>query len=185
MINLNKFGQIIASRRLSENMTQSQLSKKLFVTPQAISKWERGESFPDIETLVLLCYEYNINIDFLLNECFEDLNLVIDICIENIENCLRSSRRREVIEKFIKGELNPIRIDSIFYLLNTQERRMFVDKELSGELQIDLSEFIVLLNPAERMRLLDGLRYKKQDLIEVAHLLSPLEKRKYNLHKIN
>ena len=48
MINLDKFGQIIASNRLSQSMTQSQLAKILLVTPQAVSKWERGESFPDI-----------------------------------------------------------------------------------------------------------------------------------------
>ena len=181
MIDLNKFGEIIASRRLAKNMTQSQLSKILLVTPQAISKWERGESFPDIETLVLLCYEFNININFLLDACFEELNIVNDICADNIEGYLRSSHRKQVIKKFINGELDPIRITSIFYLLNTQERRMIIDKVSKGKLDIELSEFVILLSPAERLRLLDGLMGQMKDLIDIAHLLNQMEKRKYNL----
>ena len=181
MIDLNKFGQIIASKRLSRNMTQSQLSKILLVTPQAISKWERGESFPDIETLVLLCYEYDINIDFLLNECFEELNLVDDICSTNIESYLKSSHRKEVISKLINGTLCPMRLSSFFYLLNVQERRMLIDKAIKDELQIDLAEFIVLLSPAERIRLLEGLLDNKQNIFELSHLLSPLESKKFNL----
>lgn len=179
MINLHKFGQIIASERLSRNMTQSQLSKILLVTPQAISKWERGECFPDIETLVLLCYEYNINIDFLLNECFEELNLIDDVCIYNIESYLRSSHRKEIIKKFIKGDLKTISINLIFYLLNTQERRILIDKFINGFLELELTEFIILLNPAERLRLLDGLAKKKYEMIEITHLLNQIEKRKY------
>jgi len=180
MIDLNKFGQIIASKRLSRNMTQSQLSKILLVTPQAISKWERGESFPDIETLVLLCYEYDINIDFLLNECFEELNLIDDICSDNIESYLKSPHRKEVISKFINGTLCSMRLSSFFYLLNVQERRMLIDKVIKDELQVDLSEFIVLLSPAERIKILDGLLDNKQNIFEISHLLSPLESKKYN-----
>jgi len=181
MINLNKFGQIIASERLSKNMTQSQLSKILLVTPQAISKWERGECFPDIETLVLLCYEYNINIDFLLNECFEEINLVDDISISNIESYLRSSHRKEIIDKFIKGELKTININLIFYLLNTQERRILINKFINGNLDVELDEFIILLNPAERIKLLEGLTNKQHDMVEISHLLNQLERKKYIL----
>ena len=185
MINLQKFGKIIASKRLEKNMTQSELAKILFITPQAVSKWERGECFPDIETLVLLCYEYNINIDFILNTCFEDLNLIDDISVDNIERYLQSSHRKGVINKFINGELDPLKIDALFYLLNTQERRMFIEKVISYELQIDFAEFIVLLSPAERMKFLDGLKANKEDIIEVAHLLSHLELRKYKLKRID
>ncbi len=180
MINLIKFGQIIASKRLSKCMTQSQLSKILLVTPQAVSKWERGECFPDIETLVLLCYEYSLNIDYLLNECFEEVNLVSEICADNIAEYLRSSHRKKIIEKFIKGNLESIRIVSIFYLLNIQERRMLIEKVIMEEMDIDLSEFIILLNPAERIRLLDGLLIKKRNMIEIKHLLNTSENKKYN-----
>jgi len=180
MINLNKFGQIIASNRLLQNMTQRQLAEILLVTPQAVSKWERGESFPDIETLVLLCYEYNIDINSLLNECFDDLTLINEICIENIEECLRSFRRKEVIEKIINNDLKPLKIDSIFYMLTIQERRLLIDRVLDGEIDIFLADFIILLNQAERMKLLDGLMSKNVNFIELDHLLSPLEKRKYS-----
>ncbi len=74
-----------------------------------------------------------------------------------------------------------MRVDSIFYLLNVQERRLIIEKVLRDKMQVDLAEFIILLSPPERMRFLDGLMYKKHDMIEIMHLLSQLEKRKYNL----
>ncbi len=41
-------GKKIQTRRLEKNMTQEQLAEKLFVTPQSVSQWENGRSFPDI-----------------------------------------------------------------------------------------------------------------------------------------
>ena len=46
-----KFGQFIAKLRKEKNMTQKELAEKLHLTDKAISKWERGLSFPDIATL--------------------------------------------------------------------------------------------------------------------------------------
>ena len=43
-----KFGEFIAEIRKEKNMTQNDLAKELNLTDKAISKWERGLSFPDI-----------------------------------------------------------------------------------------------------------------------------------------
>ena len=47
----NKVGKFIASLRKEKGLTQQQLGDKLFVTDKAVSKWERGLSFPDITIL--------------------------------------------------------------------------------------------------------------------------------------
>lgn len=44
-------GERIASARKKMNLSQAQLGQHVFVSPQAVGKWERGESIPDIITL--------------------------------------------------------------------------------------------------------------------------------------
>lgn len=44
-------GNKIAKARKEMNMSQAQLSQRLFISPQAVGKWERGESIPDILTI--------------------------------------------------------------------------------------------------------------------------------------
>ncbi|MGF7059335.1 helix-turn-helix domain-containing protein [Brassicibacter mesophilus] len=44
-------GSIISNLRKEKNMTQIELGKKLNVTDKAVSKWERGISCPDINTI--------------------------------------------------------------------------------------------------------------------------------------
>lgn len=46
-----KMGAFIAAVRKENNMTQMDLAKKLNVTDKAVSKWERGRGFPDINTI--------------------------------------------------------------------------------------------------------------------------------------
>lgn len=46
-----KFGQFIAGIRKEKKMTQAELAGKIHVTDKAISRWERGLGFPDIQTL--------------------------------------------------------------------------------------------------------------------------------------
>lgn len=46
-----KFGAFIAAIRKENNMTQMDLARKLQVTDKAVSKWERGLGFPDINTI--------------------------------------------------------------------------------------------------------------------------------------
>ena len=41
-------GEVIKRRRQKRNMTQAELGELLNVTPQAVSRWEMGISYPDI-----------------------------------------------------------------------------------------------------------------------------------------
>lgn len=49
------FGKFIAKKRKEQNMTQKELAERLFVTESAVSKWERGISYPDISLIADLC----------------------------------------------------------------------------------------------------------------------------------
>lgn len=62
-----KFGNFILKLKKENNMTQKELAEKLHVTDKAISKWERGLSFPDIMLLKPLSEIFGITITELLN----------------------------------------------------------------------------------------------------------------------
>ena len=63
----NKIGNYIKKIRLKNNLSQSDLAKKLSVTNQAISKWENGRGIPDVEMLKQLSVIFNVNVDDILN----------------------------------------------------------------------------------------------------------------------
>ncbi len=75
MINQIHFGKRIALYRRKMNLSQSELSEKLGVTPQAVSKWECGAALPNIEILLELSHLYGTNI----NELLEDRNLILEL----------------------------------------------------------------------------------------------------------
>lgn len=62
-----KFGGFLSRLRKNADMTQSELAEKLSVTRQAISDYERGNSFPDITILILITEIFNISLDELIN----------------------------------------------------------------------------------------------------------------------
>ena len=70
-----KTGKFIAKKRKDLNMTQNELAEKLHITDKAVSKWERGLSFPDISILIPLAEILNISLYDLLKGG-NDLSLI-------------------------------------------------------------------------------------------------------------
>ena len=58
----------IKELRISKKLTQQQLADKLHVTKQAISKWEKGKSIPDITSVELLSSFFGVSVDYLVND---------------------------------------------------------------------------------------------------------------------
>lgn len=57
---------IIAELRTKNGMSQAELAEKVFVTRQAVSRWETGETQPNTETLKLLSKLFDVSINTLL-----------------------------------------------------------------------------------------------------------------------
>jgi len=66
-MNITDFGEKICKCRQNQNLTQEEFAAKLCVTPQAVSRWERNQSLPDITILIDICRILNISADYLLN----------------------------------------------------------------------------------------------------------------------
>ncbi len=52
--------------RKQNGFTQEQVAEKLGVSRQAVAKWERGESVPDIENVIALADMYEVTVDSLV-----------------------------------------------------------------------------------------------------------------------
>ena len=57
---------IIVELRTKKGLSQEELAEKIFVTRQAVSRWETGETVPNTETLKLLSKLFNVSINTLL-----------------------------------------------------------------------------------------------------------------------
>lgn len=57
---------VLLNLRTKAGFSQDELAQKLFVTRQAVSRWENGETVPNTETLKLLSRLYNVSINTLL-----------------------------------------------------------------------------------------------------------------------
>jgi transcriptional regulator with XRE-family HTH domain len=64
--------QNLIKYRKDANLTQADLAKKINYSDKSISKWERGEAYPDIFTLNEIASVYGITVDRLLNESPKD-----------------------------------------------------------------------------------------------------------------
>ena len=66
-MNSIEIGNYIKKLRKEKRYTQKQLAEKLNVSFQAVSKWETGETLPDVGILLDLCNSLDTSVDTLLN----------------------------------------------------------------------------------------------------------------------
>ena len=69
-MNIEKIGEQISVLRKAKGLTQNELGERLGISFQAVSKWERGETLPDITILPDLANILETTIDFIL--CSEE-----------------------------------------------------------------------------------------------------------------
>lgn len=66
-----KFDQVVMQLRQEHGWTQDELAAKLFVTRQAVSRWEHGETMPGPETLLQLSKLFRVSINSLLGNPYQ------------------------------------------------------------------------------------------------------------------
>lgn len=87
-----RLGMNIYMLRKNNKMTQDDLANVLNISKMAVSKWERGINFPDIETMCMIADYFHISLDELIGrkECLQTLNSLYNK--EKIE-CLQMAKK--------------------------------------------------------------------------------------------
>ncbi|MFI3061353.1 helix-turn-helix domain-containing protein [Streptococcus suis] len=63
---MKQLAQQIKNLRTTKNLSQDELAEKLYISRQAVSKWENGEATPDIDKLVQLAEIFGVSLDYLV-----------------------------------------------------------------------------------------------------------------------
>ena len=92
---------VLYELRTKNGLSQDELAEKVFVTRQAVSRWETGETVPNTETLKLLSRLFRVSINTLLGSphalycqwcyadgtyTYRDMDELIDVCARNMVN---------------------------------------------------------------------------------------------------
>lgn len=62
-----EFCKNLQNLRKKQNMSQEQLAEKLDVTRQSVSKWESGQTYPEMDKLITICKLFNVDLNDLIN----------------------------------------------------------------------------------------------------------------------
>lgn len=90
--------QNIIELRRANNMTQLELAERLNYTDKAVSKWERGESLPDISVLKAIADMFGVKIDYLVTT--EHIEPVAEVLMtEDAEEEAEKHRRRTTVNR--------------------------------------------------------------------------------------
>lgn len=155
MLNLEIISKKITEKRKQIGMTQNELADALYVTRQAVSKWEMGKSLPSIEVLLEMTELFDVTIDYMLEES--------DIKDDDYQSMFMQYPRESVIYRFINSNRLNEDIENIFYLLTKKERKQMIDQVLGGYLRIDTVALWPFLSMVERKYLLGNMKSKDMD----------------------
>lgn len=64
--------------RKEKNLSQEELAEKLYVSRQTISNWERGKTYPDIDSLLLMATYFDVSLDNLIKGDVDAMKYQID-----------------------------------------------------------------------------------------------------------
>ena len=120
--------------RKEKGLTQQQLGEKLYITDKAVSKWERGLSFPDITILKSLSEILEVDVSELLNcEKGKKDNIDIQKAVDDAVKKIDKIRKEKIRKKLIIISILTIIIIAIFYFSLSYYRKYHPDVIVNGE----------------------------------------------------
>lgn len=99
----NYFSENIKKLRRTADITQEKLAEFVGVTPQTVSKWERAETYPDIETLPAIANYFGVTIDELLGNDKTQTDAMIDQLIADSSESARLGDEAKALTIALEG----------------------------------------------------------------------------------
>ncbi|MBE6536593.1 MAG: helix-turn-helix transcriptional regulator [Ruminococcaceae bacterium] len=143
MIDFVKVGARISEHRKRMGLSQEELAEKLYVTRQAISKWENGTSVPSIDTLCEISKMFKVSFEEILG-LFDNEKIEVDK-----SNIFIGHDRSFIVSKIASGEIK-VKLDEVFYQMSPAERMYILKHIKEGLLKARIDELWVKLTPSEQ-----------------------------------
>ncbi len=138
-----KTGRFIAQKRKEKKLTQKTLAETIGVTDKAISKWERGLSYPDVSLLIPLSEALGVSISEILNGDSIDkmeVELSDNIVVSSVQRYSKILNKKARRKFLIAILVFSVLLMAIFIQGKAIERRNHIDMEFSELLcEIELS----------------------------------------------
>ncbi len=148
MIDFVKVGNKIATLRKQKGLSQEELAEKLYVTRQALSKWENG-SVPSIEIVLTLSKAFDVSFEELL--C---LNEVTTLTVKS-DDLFQGRERSYVLNAVLSGKL-VVDLPKVFPQFQTNERWALLKAIKEHKISCDEAKLLKHLTPAETHYLKGG-----------------------------
>jgi N-acetylglucosamine kinase-like BadF-type ATPase len=127
MIDSKFTGNRIKALRLEEGLTQSEFAEHLCISSQAVSNWERGATYPDLDNIVRIADLFGVTVDELIRPKREGLMLGVDGGGTKTEFAVISPDG-SILMHTVKGGCNP---NDVGYQRSFSILREEIDKILS------------------------------------------------------
>ena len=151
MIDLVKVGTRISQNRKRARLSQDALAEKLYVTRQALSKWENGLSAPSLEALAEMSRMFGVSFE-------EILGLSEPAAAVDEENIFAGKDRAYVVTKIASGELE-VNVPDVLYQMSPGERIYILKAIKAGRIFVDMESLWPRLTPSEQ-KYLGGMEYE-------------------------
>ena len=186
MFNTHAFGLKLAQLRKNADMTQSDLAERLNVTRQAVSKYEIGDSFPDVTILVTLAEIFGVSVDELigagsptageaaiLNSLAQgkEPDTATPEDVASLAVWLKPSAVERLTVNLAKQGINVSRLmDIAVYLSDEGTQRLLAETDCAGITPEMMEHLLPFMDYASMCRILDKILEGEMDW----HLLKPL-----------
>lgn len=140
------FSEVFKGLRKDRNLTQEQLAEILAVSPQAISRWETGSTYPDITLLPVIADFFGILVDDLLGAGKEKIQLRIDNYMAQFQTSISKGAINDCIElmrtALIEFPNNYLLLSNLMYALYVASEDEILSKRYDEEI-IQIGERIL------------------------------------------
>ena len=115
------FGSFIAALRKEKGMTQAELARELSVTDKAVSRWERGQGFPDIHSLEPLAKALDVSVvELMQSRKSEDGSISRQEASEAVVRTVdmaKQEQRRKTIRKLLVTVCVIVAVVTLYFVL--------------------------------------------------------------------
>ena len=159
-------GNQIRANRLRLDMTQEQLAEKFGTSPQAISRWENGTTYPDIEMLPMIASYFGTTVDTLLGCTDEEKEKVC----QDLQQSLTTATKEKDVEKTIEI-IREIRRNLREYqqywfwglYRDLWNSRLFKNEQVLDEMRLLAEEIFAVCPRSDHFAVIEYMAYMESD----------------------
>jgi len=163
-LNTQDIGKFLKESRQLKKLTQLDVARKLEVTPQAVSKWERSECLPDITLLPQIAQIYDVRIEDILApnavDDQADYNEIMNVLGRFVDKQLFLRIEKEFLQAREAQDIS-VPIDIFMFLSQSQKDRLLDILFDKDDYEIILNEIIQYINITQKIKVVRKIIQKK------------------------